>query len=192
MCFIQVDKKDEIDKDEATEKTVPSLVSQVLNAADTLPSAATVDSSQTTQRSPDTEEPAAPSMAATDSGIATSVEVCEGNGTKLSHSDDQCLDTPATLSRRKLGFSSNSAFAPVRKSLSITSAKANEMTSNSVANDVSGHESDSEEFDSDTDGSEQLESQVEELRCLFEGITRLAQLVEKALRSSLNDSTFEK
>ncbi|WAR02066.1 hypothetical protein MAR_008624 [Mya arenaria] len=116
-------------------------------------------------------------------------------------------DTPSTVSRKKLGFSGNSAFAPVRKTLvpvenadTLDSAKDDEIVDDANEKEVKDEvdqdkkgikECAGEKKDSNNLSKEKLANQLEEISDVFTEIMRVAQLIEKALRSSLNDVTFE-
>lgn len=118
-------------------------------------------------------------------------------------SDQEVVASPGAVSRQKLGFSGNSAFAPIHsKTLKAQQAENSEETFDTVRS------SKTEQGGSGNDLSRKMESkfeglcvvgQGEGLSCqmsriteLFTEITRVAHLIEKALRSSLNDVTFEK
>lgn len=133
--------------------------------------------------------------------------------------ENEVVDSPGALSRKKLGFSGNSAFAPIRSSKILLSQEVgNAVTkiANSNSNSIKLNTETTENSKKKTfDGgstSHHFQKKVEfkfEGVCLdaqevgltnqmarvtekFTEIARVSHLIEKALRSSLNDITFEK
>ena len=116
------------------------------------------------------------------------------------------IDSPGALSRKKLGFSGNSAFAPVKKSSTlIAQSEKSHNSERTVENSSSSKSSERKsmshglskvqsKFESVCYPSEEgeLSNQMSRVTKLFSEITRVAHLIEKALKSSLNDVTFEK
>ena len=122
------------------------------------------------------------------------------------------VDSPTTLSRKKLGFTGASAFAPVRsghvsgciKPIPGPLLSANEV--NALEKQVSAEKSSSDHLGSsktvEQSGEESLSNaqteteslpdQVQKLFEMFEEINRLVVLLEKASRSALQDIRRDK
>ena len=111
------------------------------------------------------------------------------------------VDSPTTLSRKKLGHSGVSAFAPVRSGGLLSGCikpKPGPLSSDSVPRTSSSVQTVTEnsekswlntQTDSETDS---LPVQVEKLSEIFEEINRLVVLLEKASRSALQDIRRDK
>lgn len=126
--------------------------------------------------------------------------------------DKVAVESPHTLSRKKLGCTANSAFAPIHSVKPKDSGENSMVPVNSASTDSSNEttkskdgtkmgpgkhfsnkvESRFEEVCSIGDEQVGLNNQLERVKELFTEITRVAHIIEKALRSSLNDVTFEK
>lgn len=136
--------------------------------------------------------------------------------------ENEVVDSPGALSRKKLGFSGNSAFAPIRSSkillsqqvgnavTKVANCKSQNCNSNKLNAETTEY-SNKKTFDGGSTSHhfhKKVESKIEgvcldaqevgltnqmtRVTELFTEITRVAHLIEKALRSSLNDITFEK
>lgn len=189
-----------VKSDEASEvsgadnqQTAPSLVSQILSAA----MSTTESTESNTQHSDESEEKESEKENPendldTEKPLPATVQAVK--------EDSTVVDSPGTQSRRKLGFTGNSAFAPVKtsKKLSMPSADivqiaSEEMTSENVQNKpVSESVTIVTEEPKVETKTEKLADQMSNISDMFNEILRVAHLLEKALRSSLSDVTCEK
>lgn len=205
----------------ADKRQSSSLVSQILTAAKSLQE---TDPAQ--PQGSDAEEGVGPSSLDPENTEGDgSQECCPMNskpGSGLLHgvmNEMDAVDSPGTVSRKKLGFTGNSAFAAVksRKSLNVgtngdnmvnaetvtctkndadvnvedvkATETADKSSSNYKINDTKAEELKKE---ADVPEADRLPEQVVRVSKSFSEITRVAYLIEKALRSSLKDVTFEK
>lgn len=172
-----------------TDQSQNSLVSMILNAAKSQESkndtkSGTTDSNQdlgesdTKQDSPHVSAVQESVLPIVDSKIQT-LKQSVGN-----------TDSPTTLSHKKLGFTGNSAFAPVRSGHLIECVKP------AVGQNLSANERETQQSDPESSGNtketDSLSDQVQKMSEMFVEINRLVNLLEKASRSALQDMRRDK
>ena len=105
-------------------------------------------------------------------------------------------DSPGTVSRRNLGFTGNSAFAPVKSGSSSECLKSTIIGQNyasaTVSNGQGVQEVNAKPTMGDDKDSESLPEQVTKALEMFVEVKRLVSLIEKASRSALQDMRSEK
>ena len=101
------------------------------------------------------------------------------------------MDSPGTISRKNLGFSGNSAFAPVKSGVLSESAKSSVTSHSSSATGQTVQQTDANSTEVVKE-SDSLPDQVNKALEVFTEINRLISLIEKASRSALQDMRSEK
>ena len=182
---------------------VSSLVSQVLNAAHTNVDDGTSEVSEPTQPSEQLNSQAEnPDNKHHENNLTAEEPEPKGDKPLLNQVTNfqkrkMSTDSPSTESRKKLGFTGTSAFAPIQSKQLTLDDKTAEMQIDQCAieTDINKKSTTKDEGlveDTSNEQSENLTSQLSEVSNRFYDIVRVAHLIEKALRSSLNDVTFEK
>lgn len=221
MCLQEDQPKDDGHRDQTTSEeevvksvkkqkprnTRKSFLSEIFLAA----------SQQASEHSPPLKLEEEMSDISEETGVDTSQS--DGNISGISPLQNSSEDSPATVSRSKLGFSASSAFAPVRTTRSLIVPQkgplelANVNSSVSQSNDVSApqQEVDSSGGEGPHTGSEgphtgserphtgsegttdvTLVNQVSTIDEYFMEIIRLANIIEKASRLSIEEVNADK
>ena len=101
------------------------------------------------------------------------------------------IDSPGTISRKNLGFSGSSAFAPVRSGVLSERAKSSVTSHSSSATGQTVQQTDTKSTEVVKE-ADSLPDQVNKALEVFTEINRLISLIEKASRSALQDMRSEK